>query len=84
MQYRDPDLQAAYKQSAEVRAACQHVDRLTELIGRRNRAGQDVTSAVRAHMAVMAHRNALVARVIHGHDPGIGQEAPETAQGGPI
>ena len=61
MPYRDPDLQAAYEQSAEVRAACQHVDRLTELIGRRDRAGQDVTSAVKAHIAACRHRNDLVA-----------------------
>ena len=64
MQYRDPDLQAAYEQSAEVRAACRHVDRLTELIGRRDRAGQDVTSAVRAHMAAYKYRNALAVKVL--------------------
>jgi len=64
MQYRDPDLQAAYEQSAEVRAACQLVDRLIELIGRRDRAGQDCTSAIRAQMAALLHRNALVAKAL--------------------
>ena len=64
MRYRDPDLQAAYEQSAEVRAACRHVDRLSELIERRYREGQDVTSAVRAHEAAYRHRNALGVKVL--------------------